>query len=224
MSAGLDMPPGVESADGEGIAIVAIADAMLTHEAGAWDFAVRERQRIADYWRDLVAGNPALWNGDMLVGFDPAIAGGRLSLRLRSTDFASFVAWRDWGFADPSAWNCFATPVIVSGDGAILHGVMAAHTLNAGLAYPPSGSLESRDIGPGGRIDLEGSMASEVREETGLDLGEGRAGDLFAVFEARRLAVARLYRFDAPAGELVARIAAFLGRQARPELAGIAAV
>jgi hypothetical protein len=224
LSAGLDMPPGVGSAVGEGIAIVAIAEAVLTHEAGVWEFAVRERRRIADYWRGLVAGNPALWNGDMLVGFEPAVAGGRLSLRLRSTDFASFVAWRDWGFADPTAWNCFGTPVMMSADGAILYGVMAAHTLNAGLAYPPSGSLEARDIGPGGRIDLAGSMATEVREETGLDLGEARAGGLLAVFEARRLSVARLYRFDQPADALVARIEAFVGTEARPELAGIVAL
>ncbi len=224
MKSASGVPPQAGRADSEDISILAISGAELSHEPGAWAFAERERARIDAHWQALVARNPALWNGDVLMGFDPAVQGGRLRVRLRSADFASFVAWRDWGFADASAWNCFGTPVIMSGDGAILYGIMAAHTLNAGLAYPPCGTLEGRDIAPGGRIDLEGSMAIEAREETGLDLGEGHAGALWAVFEARRLSIARIYHFDEPAATLIARIEDFIAAEAEPELAGIVAV
>lgn len=224
MNRGFEMPPGVGAGDEEGIAIVALAGAELWHEAEGWAFAARERARIDAHWRGLVAKNPALWNGDVLMGFDPAVAAGRLTARLRSVDFASFVAWRDWGFIDPAAWNCFATPVLVSSDEALIYGVMAAHTLNAGLAYPPSGTLEALDIGAGGRIDLAGSMRREVREETGLELGEGRAGERFAVFEARRLSIAQVHRFDQPAAALIARIEAFIAAEAEPELEGVIAV
>ncbi len=176
MKPALEVPPEAGPADGDGIAIRAISGAGLMHEAGGWAFAERERARIDAYWQELVARNPKLWNGDILMGFDPAIADGRLTARLRSSDYASYVAWRDWGFADAAAWNCFGTPVIMSNDKALLYGVMAGYTLNAGLAYPPSGTLEGSDIGPGGLVDLAGSMTREVREETGLDLGKGRAG------------------------------------------------
>ena len=208
----------------EAIAIRAIAGVDLVHEAGGWAFAERERRRIAAHWGGLVKRNPRLWNGDILMGFDPVITDARLAMRLRSTDYASFVAWRDWGFADPAAWNCFGTPVLMSGDGALLYGIMGVHTFNAGLAYPPSGSLEPRDIGAGGRVDIFGSMTTEVGEETGLDLGEAEAGALLAVYEARRLSVSRLYRFDQPADRLVARIEAFMAEQDEPELAGIVAL
>lgn len=224
MKPALEVLPEAGPADGDRIAIVALDAAELRHEVGGWAFAERERVRIDAHWRGLVAKNPALWNGDILMGFDPAVADGRLTARLRSSDYASFVAWRDWGFADAAAWNLFGTPVIVSGDGALLYGVMAGHTLNAGLAYPPSGSLEARDIGPGGLVDLGGSMAREVCEETGLDLGEGRAGEVLAVFEARRLSIAQVYRFDQPAAALIARIEAFIAAESEPELAGVVAM
>ncbi len=210
--------------DEEGVGIRAIAGVELVHEAGPWDFAARERARIDAHWAALVERNPALWNGEMLMAFDPVITDERLAMRLRTSDYASFVAWRDWDFADRAAWNCFGTPVLMSNDGALLFGVMGAHTLNAGLAYPPSGSLEPRDIGEGGRVDIDGSMATEVIEETGLDLGEAEAGASFAVYEARRLSVTRLYRFNQPADHLVARIEGFMARQDKPELAGVVAL
>ena len=224
MKPALEVPPEAGPADGDGIAIRAISGARLRHEAGGWAFAERERARIDAYWQELVARNPKLWNGDILMGFDPAITDGRLTARLRSSDYASYVAWRDWGFADAAAWNCFGTPVIMSGDEALLYGVMAGYTLNAGLAYPPSGTLEGSDIGPGGLVDLAGSMTREVREETGLDLGKGRAGEIFAVFEARRLSIAQVYRFDQPAAALIERIEAFIAAEDEPELAGVVAV
>lgn len=212
-----------QSPEGETV-ILPLAGLDLRHEAGGWEFAEREGARIAAHWQALQARNPSLWNGEMLMGFDPAMAAGRLSLRLRTVSFSSFIAWRDWGFADPSAWNCFGTPVIASADGAILFGVMADHTLNAGLAYPPSGSLEPRDVRRDATVDIEGSMALELEEETGLDLAEGRMEGQWAVFEARRLSVARLVRFEMGAAALVARIEDHIGRQRQPELAGVVAL
>lgn len=208
----------------DSIRIVPVTGLDLRHEAGGWEFAAREHDRIAAHWEGLVARNPALWNGDMLMAFDPVMAKGRLSLRLRTAAYSSFVAWRDWGFADLSAWNCFGTPVVASADGAIVYGVMAAHTLNAGLAYPPSGSLEPRDVRPDGIVDIEGSMALELEEETGLDLAAGRCEGQWAVFEARRLSVTRLVRFDLPAAELLARIEYHLSGQRNPELAAVVAL
>jgi len=208
----------------EAVRIRAIAGADLVHEPGGWAFAERQRDRIDAHWAGLVKRNPRVWNGEMLMGFDPAIVDGRLAMRMRTIDYASFIAWRDWGFADHAAWNCFGSPAMVSSDGALIYGIMGAHTLNAGLAYPPSGSLEPRDIEADGRVDIEGSMATEVREETGLDLGEAEAGEVLAVYEARRLSIARVYRFQQLADRLVARIEAFMGRQDEPELAGLVAV
>lgn len=162
----------------------------------AWGFAEEQRLKIARHWRALIAEKPFLWNGDVLICTAHRIEDGRLSARFCRTDYASFVAWRDWGWPDREACNCFGVPAVVSSDGILLMGTMGPHTLNHGMAYPPSGSLEGRDIGPERRIDIEGSMAKELREETGLDLGLATPGRMIAVSDGRRLAVAR--RFDMP--------------------------
>ena len=55
----------------------------------------------------------------------PYLAGGRLSV--------------DYGI-----YNLFGSALIVSGDGALIFGVMGADTANAGRVYPPGGSPRTR--------------------------------------------------------------------------------
>ena len=63
-----------------------------------------------------------MWNGRVLLMRRGDIADGVLSGAYLETDFASFIAWRDWGFPDTTMRNCFAMAALRSADGAFLLG------------------------------------------------------------------------------------------------------
>lgn len=168
----------------------------LRCRGGRWAFEEQNAEAIARHWEKMVALNPTLWNGRTLICTRAAVEQGTFRAELAEIDYASFVAWRDWGRPDASVVNCFGVPAVFSSDGALLLGVMSASTLNAGKAYPPSGSLEPKDVRPDGRVDILGNMRTELLEETGLDLAEATAGPMAVIFEGTRLAVVQ--RHDVP--------------------------
>jgi len=68
----------------------------LVVEAWTWPFAEARRAEIAAHFADQQREKPALWNGRVLLGRNPVFSGDRLSASYFETDFASFLAWRDW--------------------------------------------------------------------------------------------------------------------------------
>lgn len=187
-----------------------------------WDFALAERERIDAHWARLAAANPGLWNGEVLMCSKAVLAEGGLSARFIRSDYASLVAWRDWDSPATDALNCFGSAAVMSADGALLFGRMAAHTLNAGRVYPPGGSLEPSDVMPDGRVDVHGSIARELAEEAGLDVEEAGQSEFLAIFDdRRRLALAQILRFPETSARLAERVRDYLAREHKPELAGI---
>ena len=191
---------------------------------GEWDFEAANRQAIARHWEQVTAQNPKLWNGRTLICTKAEVQQGVFRAELAEIDYASFVAWRDWGRPDARVTNCFGVPAVFSSDGALLLGVMSATTLNAGKAYPPSGSLEPRDVAADGRVDILGNMHTELLEETGLDLRDAIAGPMAAVFEGPRLAVVQRFDFPFSFAEIEARFAAHAAADAHAELSAIEAL
>ena len=195
-------------------------DLQLT--ADPWDFALAERKRIDAHWAGLVAANPGLWNGEVLMCSRVTLADGGLSARFIRSDFASLVAWRDWGLQASDAFNVFGSAVVVSEDGALLYKRMAAHTLNAGRVYPPGGSLEPADVTADGRVDVPGSIERELAEETGLGVKDAEQGGLLAIFDdQRRVAIAQLLRYPHSSGHLARKVRDYLACEHNPELAGV---
>ena len=113
---------------------------------------------------------PKIWNGRVLLGRNPVFAGERFSASYFETDFASFLAWRDWGFPDKDVFNGFGMGALRCADGAFVLGEMGQHTANAGRIYFPSGTPDLDDIRDGA-VDIAGSVARELEEETGSDAG-----------------------------------------------------
>ena len=97
----------------------------------------------------------------------PVFTGDRLRASYFETDFASFLAWRDWGFPDRDVFNGFGMGALRCSDGAFLLGEMADHTANAGRIYFPAGTPDLDDVKLGA-VDIAGSIAREIEEETGL--------------------------------------------------------
>jgi hypothetical protein len=188
---------------------------------GGWDFAHRNREAIDRHWLGIVAEKPTLWNGQILLCTRAEAADGHFAASFAVTDYASFVAWRDWGRPDSSVCNCFGVAAAFSSDGAMVLGVMGGWTLNAGKAYPPSGTLEPKDVRADGSVDLFGNMRTELLEETGLDLHHSIAGETVAIFDGPRLAIARRQDFALTFADMEKHFAEHAAREEQPELAAI---
>jgi 8-oxo-dGTP pyrophosphatase MutT (NUDIX family) len=186
-----------------------------------WPFAEERRADIARYFGGLQQAKPALWNGRMLLLHHHAVEGDVFRGGYLETDYASFVAWRDWGFPDTTVTHCVALGALRASDGAFLLGVMNAHTLNAGKVYFPAGVPDPSDI-VDGMVDLDGSVRREVAEETGLD-GDAYAAEpvWHSVLARSAIAHFKLLQARESAPVLRERIRAHLAREAQPELADI---
>ena len=157
----------------------------------------------------------------MLLLHEHAIVDRVMSGSYFETDFASFFAWRDWGFPDRSVLNAFPQAALKAADGAFLLGVMGNHTANAGHIYFPSGTPDPNDV-DGDRVDIGASLTRELREETGLDAGDFTVDPGWtAVFDGPRIALFGIVRSAEPAALLRERILRNLGSIAEQELADI---
>jgi 8-oxo-dGTP pyrophosphatase MutT (NUDIX family) len=201
--------------------VVPIDHLAFAFEPWRWPFADQRRAEIDAYFAQLCAGSPHVWNGRIVLATGCRVAGRSLTGSCFETDFASFLAWRDWGFPDAVAVNLFAMGALRSSDGAFLLGVMGAHTANAGRIYFPAGTPEPSDVAEG-QLDLAGNVVREVAEETGLGAEDYTATPGWhAVAAGPRLALMKVLAADVPALELQRRMRDFIAREERPELADV---
>jgi 8-oxo-dGTP pyrophosphatase MutT (NUDIX family) len=193
----------------------------LAFQPSPWPFAEQRRAEIDAYFASKRIEKPHLWNGRILLARDPDFAADRFSARYFEADFASFLAWRDWGFPDKSVFNGFGMGALRCSDGAFVLGEMGQHTANAGRIYFPSGTPDLDDIRDGA-VDIPGSVAREVEEETGLTPADYRAVPHWdCVVAGAAIAMIRMLTVDVSGEALRARIEANLARQSQPELSAI---
>ncbi|MBR0751545.1 NUDIX hydrolase [Bradyrhizobium jicamae] len=193
----------------------------LTVQRRPWPFAEAKRAEIDAYFAEEQRKKPEIWNGQVLIGRDAHFSGGRLTANYFETDFASFLAWRDWGFPDKDVFNGFGMGALLSSDGAFALGVMGGHTVNAGRIYFPSGTPDLSDI-RGDTVDIPGSVVRELEEETGLIPGDYQLdADWHVVATGPAIAMMKIVRVDLPGSTLRAKLEANLAAQSEPELAGI---
>jgi hypothetical protein len=186
-----------------------------------WAFAAERRAEIDAHFEGLRRAKPQLWNGRVLLLRSGEIAGGTLTGAYVETDFASFIAWRDWDFPDKTTRNCFAMAALRAADGAFLCGVMAPHTATAGQIYFPAGTPDPDDIA-GDAIDLERGVMRELTEETGLAAADVTVMPGWTATPlGQRIALMKLMQSPEAAEPLRARILKFLGGQSQPELSDI---
>ena len=200
------------------IPAVPLRDCILNLTDAAWPF---ERERATDietHWREAVAEKPAMWDGRVLLMLDWTFEDGLLTGAFADVAYSSYHAWKTWNFPDRSVVNCFGSAMILSSDGALLYGVMAASTSNGGKIFPVAGMLDHNDVGPGGAIDIFASIGRELEEETGIPVSECRRGDRFALRDGQLLSIAEILHFDETAEALARRIRAMIAADPDPEL------
>jgi 8-oxo-dGTP pyrophosphatase MutT (NUDIX family) len=201
--------------------VISIDHVALAFEPRRWPFAEERRAEIDAHFAERRAQRPKIWNGRVVLASHYRVDGASLTGACFETDFASFLAWRDWGFPDAAAINCFAMGALRSSDGAFLLGVMGAHTANAGRIYFPAGTPEPEDIA-GGALDLAANVVREVAEETGLAAGDYVAAPGWhAVQAGTRLALMKVLAAPATAVELQRKMREHIAREETPELADV---
>jgi len=187
----------------------------------AWPFAQARRAEIEVHFAERQRERPKLWNGRVLIGRNPEFSESRFSADYFEVDFASFLAWRDWGFPDRGVFNGFGMGALRSSDGAFVLGEMAQHTANAGRIYFPSGTPDPDDVRDGA-VDVAGSVVREIFEETGLAKQDYTAEPHWdCVVVGAAIAMIRLLNLDMGGEALRARINANLARQHHPELSAV---
>ncbi|WP_395698236.1 NUDIX hydrolase [Methylocella sp.] len=194
-------------------------------EERRWAFAEEQAQAIDRHWEKLKGANPHLFNGRVFLNFERAVIEekGRRVLTgvAAAVDFKAFLAWRDFGFPDADAHNCFAMAALRSADGAFVMGRMSETTANAGKVYFPAGTPDLGDVCDG-RLDLEGSVTRELFEEMGSSAGEIACEPGWrVVFEGPRIACMKAVRSPLPARGIEARFAAFAAGEAHPEFCAL---
>jgi len=193
----------------------------LKFEPWSWPFADERRADIAAHFAVKQREKPKIWNGPVLLARNPVFTGDRFSASYFDIDFASFLAWRDWGFPDRGVFNGFGMGALRCSDDAFVLGEMGHHTANAGRIYFPSGTPDLDDLSDGA-VDIPGSVAREVEEETGLNAADYRAAAHWdCVVSGTAIAMIRILNVDSSGDALRARIEANLARQHQPELSAI---
>ena len=206
-----------------GRSIVPVAAIDCTLIEAAWDFAAHEADRIERHWQARVAETPALFNGRVLMLHHGSVSGSDRDAVFEgacfATDFKAFMAWREFGFPATPVRNIFSMAALETADGAFVLGEMAAHTAPAGQIYFPSGTPDGSDV-RAGRVDIEGSAARELAEETGLgsDAVAFLPG-LDLVLDPIRVCCMKRVRSDETAEAIVARIHGWLATEENAELA-----
>ena len=207
--------------DARPLAIQRVSVLDLVVEAWRWPFADARRAEIDAHFAEKRRERPAMWNGRVLLGRNPVFAGDRLSASYFETDFASFLAWRDWGFPDPGVFNGFGMGALRCADGAFVLGEMGQHTSNAGRIYFPSGTPDLNDIRDG-VLDISGSVTRELEEETGLAPGEYQSEPHWhCIYTGTAVAMIRLLHVNMSGEALRERIERNLAAQDQPELTAI---
>ena len=189
-----------------------------------WDFAEARAAEIASHWAEALRGKPRMFDGRVLLMHRGAVETGPDGRRVfrgayLETSFSAFLFWRDIGLPPAGVRNGFGMACLSGADGGFVLGEMGTHTANAGAIYFASGTPDPGDVRDG-RVDIEGSIRRELREETGLDAAalDVEPG-LTLVMDACRVGFMKRVRSPETAAALVARIASFLARDPEPELA-----
>jgi hypothetical protein len=186
-----------------------------------WPFAEARRGEIDAHFALKQRETPEIWNGRVLLGRDPDFTGDRFRGSYFETDFASLLAWRDWGFPEAGAFNGFGMGALRCADGAFVMGEMGRHTANAGRIYFPAGTPDLDDI-RNGAVDIAGNVVREIEEETGLTAADYRPDPHWdCVVTGASIAMIRILNVDLPAEAVRARIEATLAAQHQPELTAI---
>jgi 8-oxo-dGTP pyrophosphatase MutT (NUDIX family) len=206
----------------EAIEIAALDAVEIAVEPWVWPFAQARRADIDHHFAAQQRERPGLWNGRVLLLHRYTRQNGILHGASFETDYASFLAWRDWGCPAVGVFNVFAAAALQSADGAFLLGQMAPYTSAAGQWVFPCGTLDHDDISSAGMLDLVGSVSRELFEETGLDISICQVEPGWTlVHDGGFVALIKRVRVNESAERLRVNIMDHLANEVQPEFTAV---
>jgi hypothetical protein len=104
----------------QAIQIIELDRVEISVEPWHWEFAIAQRDQIARYFAQKKKEQPRLWNGRVLLMHRYTISNRALRGRSFTTEFANFLAWRDWNYPDPTIRDFFGAAGLCAADGAYL--------------------------------------------------------------------------------------------------------
>jgi hypothetical protein len=102
----------------EAIEIAPLDAVEIAVEPWTWPFAQARRADMDRHFAARQRERPTLWNGRVLLLHHYLHQNGVLRGASFETDYASFLAWRDWGCPAAGVFNVFADAALQSADGA----------------------------------------------------------------------------------------------------------
>lgn len=189
--------------------------------AGPAEIERRFQSEIAAAWAEALAEKPRMFDGRVLLAERAEIRSGVLEVDFREVGFSTLIWLRTQAGDPPPLLNVFGAAAVLSADGTVLLGRMAAHTANAGQVYFPCGTPDFADV-VDGRVDLDGSTLRELAEETGLGAADASpTGERLVVRDGALVACVRPLRSHLDAQGLSALVGRFIAGEADSELEGV---
>ena len=205
--------------------VLRVSDVDLRVVDGCWEAGIAARAEVERHWQARLAERPRMFNGRVFVLTRLDCTPERVSATFIETDFMTFLAWRDGVFVDEGVRDGFVFGLLKDATGGVVLGRQAQGHLNAGFAYPPAGFIDAADVGPDGRIDVEGSIRRELAEEMGLTAADVVRGEgHLVVLCGPIVAFGVPFRAKLEAAPLLDHIRGHIATEAVPELEDVVVV
>jgi len=203
---------------------MSVTEAEISLSDHCWSFVQVHATQIEAYWHRRTAEQPKLFNGDILLLHNWSCVNGRFHGQCLITEFKSFLYWRDHKRPDGAVTDFFPAAALHSQEDWLLVGRMGHDHSSPGRIYLPCGALHTDDVYDG-KVDLDGNILREIREETGLALDRTELGPPILILDgAGRLVYVRPVKLQRPAVQIVKEIQSYLGHATEPELSEIIVV
>lgn len=185
----------------------------------AWAYAIDNAAAVDAHWQRRRAESPSLFNGVVHLMHAETCDGATLTSSFLRSDFKSYLHWREAGFPDAGVRDGFGSALIRSAEGHVILGRQRKGNINAGVAYLPGGFIDQRDVLADGSIDIDGSIARELAEETGLNAADVAVSPGYLITRCGALvSIAREVVSPLPAEALRDRIRTHIAADPDPEL------
>lgn len=210
MSAAFDLPRNV---------MFPVHKIRLRLQPGRHPYEAEHGAAIDRNWTEELEKNPALFDGRVALLSSVAYAGGDILGTCHEVRFATLMHWRR-NRRSAGAEHIYAHAMPVSSDNALIAVRMGPHTASAGRVYFAAGSFDAEDFRDG-FADVEGNMAREVLEETGIDLSPVPRDENYHAWSGDNgTVVVRRYFPGAAAEDVAERVARHVAADPEPEITG----
>ncbi len=132
------------------------------------------RARVAEYWKGLMREKPALRNGEVFTVQAVQEDNELIRIELAETSYAHYLYSRQVGDLGEYTVRIIHPAALVLAGNQMIFGSMGSHTSLAGMIQCCGGGIDSRAVGADGAVAIEHTMITELSEELGLEIGDGR--------------------------------------------------